>query len=70
MDDAEGFEEGASGTQGDPRVLIALNVLLSTAFAAMVVWGLSLIGAAEFSLINVATGAILLVAISYVVSMQ
>ena len=68
MDDADGFEAGASGTRGDPRVLIAMNVVLSTAFAATVVWGLSYLGAAEFTLINVATGAVLLVAISHVVS--
>ena len=69
MDDADGFEAGASGTRGDPRVLIAMNVVLSTVFAATVVWGLSYLGAAEFTLVNVATGAVLLVAISYVVSM-
>jgi len=68
MDDADGFEAGASGTQGDPRVLVAMNVVLSTVFAATVVWGLSYLGAAEFTLVNVATGAVLLVTISYVVS--
>ena len=68
MDDADGFEAGASGTRGDPRVLIAMNVVLSTVFAATVVWGLSYLGAAEFTLVNVATGAVLLVAVSYVVS--
>ena len=69
MDDADGFEAGASGTQGDPRALIAMNVVLSTVFASTVVWGLSYLGAAEFTLVNVATGAVLLVAVSYVVSM-
>ena len=68
MDGADGFEAGTSGTQGDPRVLIAMNVVLSTVFAATVVWGLSYLGAAEFTLVNVATGAVLLVAVSYVVS--
>ena len=70
MGDTDGFEEGASGTRGDPRVLVAMNVVLSTAFAAMVVWGLSLLGAAEFTLINVGTGAVLLIALSYVVTLQ
>ena len=69
MGDADGFEAGASGTRGDPRVLVAMNVVLSTVFAATVVWGLSYLGAAEFTLVNVATGAVLLVAISHVVSM-
>ena len=68
MDDADGFDAGASGTQGDPRVLVAMNVVLSTAFAATVVWGLSYAGSVEFTLVNVATGAILLAAVSYVVS--
>ena len=68
MDDADGFEAGTSGTQGDPRVLVAMNVVLSTVFAATVVWGLSYLGATEFTLVNVATGAVLLVAVSYVVS--
>jgi hypothetical protein len=70
MSDTEGFDEGASGTQGDPRVLIAMNVVLSTTFAAIVVWGLSVIGAAELSAINVATGAILLFALTYLISVQ
>ena len=68
MDDADGFEAGASGTRGDPRVLVAMNVVLSTVFAATVVWGLSYLGAAEFTLVNVATGAVLLVIVLYVVS--
>ena len=70
MGDTDGFEEGASGTRGDPRVLVGMNVVLSTAFAATVVWGLSLLGAAEFTIINVATGAVLLIALSYVVTLQ
>ena len=68
MGDTDGFEEGASGTRGDPRVLVGMNVVLSTAFAATVVWGLSYVGSVEFTLVNVATGAILLAAVSYVVS--
>jgi hypothetical protein len=70
MGDADGFEAGASGSSGDPRVLIGMNVVLSTAFATLVVWGLSILGAAEFSLLNVATGAILLFALTYLVSKQ
>lgn len=70
MTDADGFGAGASGSRGDPRVLVAMNAVLSTAFSAVVVWGLSIIGAAELSLLNVATGAILLFALTYVVSLQ
>ena len=49
---------------------VRTSLVLSTAFAATVVWGLSLLGAAEFTLINVATGAVLLIALSYVVTLQ
>lgn len=66
----DGFEAGASQSQGDPRVLIAMNIVLSTGFAATIVWGLSFLGAVEFSFVNVATGAILLFALTYAVSMQ
>ena len=66
--DPKGFSEGVSSSRGDPRVLIALNVILSTVFGATIVWGLSLLGAAELSLINVATAAIVLFALTYLVS--
>jgi hypothetical protein len=66
----EGFEAGASGSQGDPRVLIGLNIVLSTGFAATIVWGLDVLGAAELTLVNVATGAILLFALTYFVTVQ
>ncbi|WP_226007671.1 hypothetical protein [Natrinema salinisoli] len=68
--DDDGFEAGVSSSQGDPRVLIAMNVVLSTLFAWSIVWGLSFIGAVEFGLINVATAAILLFAMTYLVTMS
>lgn len=70
MSDGNGFEAGASGSQGDPRVLIIMNIVLSTAFAATIIWGLSVIGAADLTLINVATGAILLFALTYLITLQ
>jgi hypothetical protein len=69
-DGDDGFDAGASGSQGDPRVLIAMNLVLSTGFAATIVWGLDVLGAAELTLINVATGAILLFALTYVITLQ
>lgn len=65
-----GFEAGASGSQGDPRVVIGMNIVLSTGFAATIVWGLDLLGAVELTLINVATGAILLFALTYLITVQ
>ncbi|QRV13946.1 hypothetical protein JMJ58_13450 [Haloterrigena salifodinae] len=66
----DGFEAGAAGSQGDPRVLIAMNAILSTLFAWTIVWGLSFLGAVEFGLINVATAAVVLFAITYLVTMN
>jgi hypothetical protein len=69
-DGDDGFDAGASGSQGDSRVLIVMNLVLSTGFAATIVWGLDVLGAAELTLINVATGAILLFALTYVITLQ
>lgn len=68
--DESGLEEGLSGSRGDPRVLLAMNAVLSVSFAAMIVWGLSFLGAVELTMINVATGAIILFALTYLVSMS
>ncbi|WP_225332805.1 hypothetical protein [Halomicrobium urmianum] len=64
----DGFSAGAEGSEGDPRVVLAMNAVLSTAFAALVVWGLSFLGTVEFSLLNVATGAIVVFALTYAVT--
>ena len=69
-DGDDGLDAGASGSQGDSRVLIVMNLVLSTGFAATIVWGLDVLGAAELTLINVATGAILLFALTYVITLQ
>lgn len=55
-------------SEGDSRVLFAMNATLSTAFAALVVWGLSFLDLARFTPTNVATLAILLVALTYVIT--
>ncbi|MBZ6494433.1 hypothetical protein [Natrinema longum] len=66
----DGFEAGVSSSQGDPRVLLAMNAVLSTLFAWTIVWGLSYLGAIEFGLVNVATAAIVLFAMTYLVTMS
>lgn len=55
-------------SEGDPRVLLVMNVVLSTAFAAAVVWGLSFLDLVPLTLVNVATLAVLLVALTYAVT--
>ncbi|WP_312911964.1 hypothetical protein [Natronosalvus caseinilyticus] len=68
-EEPEGFSEGVSSSQGDPRVLLVMNLVLSTLFAVSIIWGLSFIGIVEYTLINVATAAILLFAATYAVTM-
>ncbi|WP_265108454.1 hypothetical protein [Halosolutus halophilus] len=67
--EAEGFSAGVSSSRGDPRILFVMNAILSTLFGWTIVWGLSFLGIVEFGLINVATAAILLFAMTYAVTM-
>lgn len=66
--DPEGFGAGAEQSKGDPRVVIALNVVLSTMFAITIAWGMGLVGFLEFNLVNTATIAILLFAATYAIT--
>jgi uncharacterized membrane protein len=58
----------SSTSQGDPRVLFVMNLVLSSLFATVVVWGLSLAGIAAFTPVNVASLALVLMAVTYVVT--
>ncbi len=51
---------------GDIRVLMAMNLVLSGLFGTGIVWGLDYIGVTEFTLTNVATAVLVLAAITYV----
>ncbi|SFH00435.1 hypothetical protein SAMN04488063_3553 [Halopelagius inordinatus] len=55
-------------SQGDPRVLFVMNLVLSTLFASIVVWGVSYVDIADFTVINVASLAVVLMAVTYVVT--
>ena len=70
MDDSDpdGFGAGAERSKGDTRVVLALNAVLSTIFALTITWGLDFVGSLEFTLVNAATLAILLFAVSYAVA--
>ena len=54
-------------SQGDPRVHLVMNLVLSTLFASVVVWGLSFLDLAAFTLRNVAFGALVLAVLTFVV---
>ncbi|WP_411964864.1 hypothetical protein [Haloferax sp. YSMS24] len=54
--------------EGDPRVVFAMNVVLSSIFATIVVLGLSYVDLMAFTFVNVASMAMILIAITYVVT--
>ncbi|MFC4551822.1 MULTISPECIES: hypothetical protein [Halorussus] len=56
-----------ANSQGDPRVLFAMNLVLSSVFAYAVVWGLAFLEMLAFSWITVASVAVLLMALTYLV---
>ncbi|MFC4359761.1 hypothetical protein ACFO0N_17590 [Halobium salinum] len=62
------FEDGASRSAGDPRVLFVINAVLSTVFAGTVVWGLDFLGILPFTWPTVLSFAAVLVAITYLVT--
>jgi hypothetical protein len=55
-------------SQGDPRVLFVMNLVLSSIFATVVVWGLSFVDVVAFTLVNVASLALVVMAATYVVT--
>jgi len=57
-------------SDGDIRVLVVLDLLLSAAFATAVVWGLDFVGVAEFTLPNVAIATAALAVLTYVVVLR
>ncbi|MFD1633208.1 hypothetical protein ACOZ4L_08440 [Haloplanus ruber] len=69
-DDAEGFDDAVADTEGDPRVILALNLVLSSLFAWVVVWGLSMIDIVAYGAVNVVTLAAVLVGVTYLITQR
>lgn len=57
-------------SDGDIRVLLVLDLLLSAVFASAVVWGMDFIGLATFTLRNVAVGTLVIAALTYLVVLR
>ena len=55
-------------SQGDPRVLFAMNLVLSSIFASVVMWGLDAAAIAQFTLVNVASLALVIMAATYLIT--
>ncbi|WP_416838108.1 hypothetical protein [Haloferax sp. DFSO52] len=59
---------GIEWGEGDPRVVLVMNIILSSIFATVVIYGLSYLDLAAFTFVNVASLALILSAITYVVT--
>lgn len=57
-------------SQGDPRVLFAMNAVLSGLFTSIVVFGLDFIGLLEFTWPTVALGTTVLMLLTWVVILR
>ena len=57
-------------SDGDIRVLLALDLLLSAAFASGVVWGLDFVGVLAFTARNVAVATVVLALVTYLVVLR
>ena len=69
-EEREGIREGVDGSQGDPRVVLLLNAALSGMFAWTAFWGLQLLDVAEVTATNVASLALVIFALTYVVVLR
>lgn len=56
-----------ANSKGDSRVLFVMNLVLSAAFSALVVWGLSFIDLLEFTWQTVAALTGVLMVVTYLV---
>ncbi|WP_058367589.1 hypothetical protein [Haloparvum sedimenti] len=69
-EDPAGFEDAVASSSGSPLVLLGLNAVLSATFAWIAVWGMGLLGLVAYTPVNVATAAIVLFALTYVLVLQ
>ena len=62
--------DGHTSSDGDIRVLIVLNLLLSLLFSVGVVYGLEIVGLGEFTPANVAVATVFLAGLTYVLVLR
>ena len=60
----------STASDGDIRVLLALDLLLSLAFSLVVVWGLDFVGLGTFTAWNVTAATLTLAARTYLVVLR
>ena len=66
----KGIRQGLEESKGDPRFVLLLNGVMSTWYAWTVIWGADILGLVEYTFVNVATLAIVLFALTYVVVLR
>jgi hypothetical protein len=69
-EEGKGLSEGVEESRGDPRVVLAMNAVLSLWLGWTVVWGLDLLGVMEYGLTTVAGVSLAIFALTYVVVLQ
>ncbi|RAW45365.1 hypothetical protein DQW50_09480 [Halorubrum sp. 48-1-W] len=69
-EERKGLSDGLDESGGDPRVVLAMNALLSLWLGWTVVWGLDLLGVMEYGLTTVAGVALAIFALTYVVVLR
>lgn len=57
-------------SQGDPRVLFVMNLVLSFVFSYVVVWGLDFIDSMTFSWQSVGVGTVALMLVTYLLVLR
>lgn len=63
-------EDWTMESQGDPRVLAVINLVLSLVFSVIVVWGLEFIGIGAFTLRNIGVATAALWIITWIVVLR
>lgn len=61
---------GRVSSDGDIRVLLALDALLSLVFASVVLFGLDFVGVVRFTPANLAVGTVVLAVLTYLVVLR
>ncbi|OYR53497.1 hypothetical protein [Halorubrum halodurans] len=69
-EERKGLSDGVEESRGDPRVLLAMNAVLSLWLGWTVVWGLDLLEVLEYGLGTVAGVSLAIFALTYVVVLQ
>ncbi|WP_066412645.1 hypothetical protein [Halorubrum aethiopicum] len=69
-EERKGLSDGVEESRGDPRVLLAMNAVLSLWLGWTVVWGLDILEVLEYGMGTVAGVSLAIFALTYVVVLQ